>query len=627
MKVSYKAIMSVSVLMLSSIIFAADIGIIPDKVCPANLETITIHMDDEHTSNISKLTGWVGATESKTTFKFCRTNGDAFKPLSNGEDYAVLQLSESCPADSISFYRYFDNENTHNNNSFTGNIYPNSVGRNTRLKFCYFEGGDQGMDSFPDIGIAYGVFAPKNFSKSLASGTIYTDDENSNNANRLNIYGHNAIKSIIYAGRNTKLHVHKVKMQNNSIILLTSGEPEVHTVDKGKYKYYKIYAHAGDTVKVDLYDMDANANLYVRIGSQASVNVYDYKSDNGGESHDAIDESRSLTMNKKGDVYIAVHAPTYGCYNNVEHTIMASVSSGGGHEYGKAGKYEMRIKEDKNRDYTYYYPKNIANMAEKPPLIFMVPGGNENTAKGYTTLIKFMVSHGNAVLASKSSYGAYHIIDRLEKGIIDLAINDEVDTKKIGVFGHSTGGAHAFNVLKHFSDKGYGSNGRFIYSFDPFQLENMRKQELVNLANNYMNTNVIMFQSTVDGSGAGDTPLIPLRIYSLLASIPDEQKDYQVYEKDGHHYIEDKYISGKSFENRVANIQHVLEPLNALMAYTFDGVSSAKNIALGVGSDDPINDPISEKLKVDITLKFGGNHDCKPTEEGYFINSCDPQKW
>ncbi len=445
-------------------------------------------------------------------------------------------------------------------------------------------------------------------------------------------YVYIAVHAPLYGSYSKVKHSIKASIiRPNNTTRLRSGEPIVRTVDKGKYKYYKIKADAGDTVKVDLYDMDANGNLYVRVGSQASKERSDCKSVKGGHTHSAIPDSCSVSVNKNGYVYIAVYAPTDGCNNFVEHTIMASVSSGGGDDYGKAGKYEMRMKENKNREYTYYYPKDIANMRPKPPLIFMVPGGNGNTAKGYTTLIKFMVSHGNAVLASKSSYGAYHIIDRLEKGIIDLAINNEVDTTKIGVFGHSTGGAHAFNVLKHFSDKEkYGSNGRFIYSFDPYHIQGMHENELQALPTN---TNVIMFQSTKDGKspGPGESPRIPLKTYSLLTSIPSDQKDYQVYdEKQGHHYIEDNHIVGESFKDRVANIQHVLKPLDALMAYTFNGVSSAKSIALGVGSDHPISDGMVELDKLNEngdSVVFTKNSNCRVTgedKENYHINSCKP---
>jgi len=215
MKKVYKAVTGIIVLAISPTIFATDVGIIPDNNCPQGSESITIYMDDEDTHNESKLTGWVGATSSLTKFKFCRVNGDQFKPLSNGEAYAVLKLSDSCPNNSIEFSRFFDNEDDRNNNQTTGNIYPNIVNRNTTLKFCYFKGRASGMSSFPNIGINYGVFSPSNFALSIESGQIYTDDqddtEKAKNANGLNTHGHPEIRRIINGGKNTILRVNKVK--------------------------------------------------------------------------------------------------------------------------------------------------------------------------------------------------------------------------------------------------------------------------------------------------------------------------------------------------------------------------------------------------------------------------------
>ena len=244
MKVNYKIVVVTCALVLSSSIFAADIGVIPDKKCPANSKSISIYMDDEDNNNASKRTGWRGAIYGSTVFQFCRIDGDAFKPLSNGEDYAVLKLSDSCPNNSIEFDRYFDNEDNRNNNQSTGNIYPNIVGHNTHLKFCYFKGTNHGMDSFPNIGVEYGVFAPRNFSKSLASGTIFTDDEDKNNANKLNVHGHSAIKAIIHGGVNTTLYVHKVETQGGvtSLSILSS---RVEKIDQNSlYIYFKLNQNA-----------------------------------------------------------------------------------------------------------------------------------------------------------------------------------------------------------------------------------------------------------------------------------------------------------------------------------------------------------------------------------------------
>jgi len=213
MKVINKVLINTCALVLASNIFAADIGVIPDNKCPANSESISIYMDDEDSENNSTLTGWVGATEGGTKFKFCRVDGDMYEPLSNNEGYAVLKLDDTCPSGSIEFNRFFDNEDNNTNNQVSGNIYPNIVKHNTDLKFCYFKGNSNGMDSFPDIGVEYGVFAPKNFSKSLAGGTIHTDDEDKNNANKLNVHGYDEIKDIIHGGGNTDLYVHKVITQ------------------------------------------------------------------------------------------------------------------------------------------------------------------------------------------------------------------------------------------------------------------------------------------------------------------------------------------------------------------------------------------------------------------------------
>jgi len=370
-----------------------------------------------------------------------------------------------------------------------------------------------------------------------------------------------------------------------STVPLNSGVSIQGIADRHDYQHYKIHAFAGDTVKVDLYGMDADGDLYVRIGSKAyaSTSLSDCHSWKGRDDNGvAFDDSCSVTLNQDADVYIAVYA--VHCINNVQHSIVATINPGQ-NQYGNIGSFTNIKKEGSDRgDYTVYYPAGIASRSPKP-LIFMVAGGKDMTASRYQVLIKFMVSHGNTVLVSKGSINASDIIDRLEAGLNKLNIKPYVDTSKIGVVGHSTGGAHAFNVLKHFSDNdGYGSNGRFILSFDPYYIDSMSESDLQTLPSN---TNIIIVQSTKDGLGSDEqTPKVALTIYSLLDSIPDQHKDYQVHDSDGH-----GYIVGNSFNSsNVANMRHVLKPLDALMDYTFNKKASAQNTALGVGSDRPISD-------------------------------------
>jgi len=105
----------------------------------------------------------------------------------------------------------------------------------------------------------------------------------------------------------------------NEVTLLFSGIGKQGIADKDTYKHYKIYASAGDTVKVDLYDMDADGDLYVKIGSKASKTSVLCKSENSGKDV----ETCSVTLEDNADIYMAVYAAK--CIYNVQHTIKATI--------------------------------------------------------------------------------------------------------------------------------------------------------------------------------------------------------------------------------------------------------------------------------------------------------------
>jgi hypothetical protein len=165
-----------------------DVGVIPASACPSNFDQISIFMDDEDTSNGNDHAGWIGATQSgsNTRFVFCRVPGSFFKPLDSGEPYAVLRLGSACPAGSEAFSRTFDNEDTSNSNSSTGNIFPNTSTQSpskTTLGFCLFRGSAGAMIGFPNLGFSYGILARAHLSDSQLDGWIMTDDEDTSNAN------------------------------------------------------------------------------------------------------------------------------------------------------------------------------------------------------------------------------------------------------------------------------------------------------------------------------------------------------------------------------------------------------------------------------------------------------------
>ncbi len=79
----------------------------------------------------------------------------------------MLKLGTTCPNGSEELIRYFDNEDSGNNNSNSGNIAPStqsSAGTNVRM--CAFTRyplakctADSPLVEFPNVGFSYGVFA------------------------------------------------------------------------------------------------------------------------------------------------------------------------------------------------------------------------------------------------------------------------------------------------------------------------------------------------------------------------------------------------------------------------------------------------------------------------------------
>lgn len=214
-----------------------NVGIIPDApgLCPANSQRVWVDMDTEDRNNASWASPWTGATQTtgnSTRLEFCKVDGERFRRLTESESYkyryAVLKLDQNCPVGSVTFSRYFDNEDNNPQNSNSGNIWPSSQGRNTELQFCLFRKdpyradrnqGIRTMMSFPSLGVPYGVFVDADFdSQFLAPGTprgaLYMDDEDSSNENNYWAPDSNIAaeaQRIISHGSNTYLYTGKVK--------------------------------------------------------------------------------------------------------------------------------------------------------------------------------------------------------------------------------------------------------------------------------------------------------------------------------------------------------------------------------------------------------------------------------
>ena len=270
--------------------------------------------------------------------------------------------------------------------------------------------------------------------------------------------------------------------------------------------------------------------------------------------------------------------------NQLENNIEEDTEEESNRIYGVKGKYSVASpweEPDSNMSVVYY--PSIISKSSPTPVVFFAPGWESVNHKSYETLLKFIASHGYTVIYAKDDTGAYsgkHLIRYFREMMNNSEVEPYVDTSRIGVIGHSSGGGHAFKILKEFSDEGWGSKGRFLLSLDPWFAFDMNKSDMKALPSN---TNVVIIQFGKGGESKsnGTDTRVPLSEYYLLSSIPKSQKDYQVYESATHSYP----VGAKNYNE----MQGILKPLDALMEYTFKSSKNLKahQVALEVGSDDP----------------------------------------
>jgi hypothetical protein len=256
--------------------------------------------------------------------------------------------------------------------------------------------------------------------------------------------------------------------------------------------------------------------------------------------------------------------------------------------FGVKGSHEVKYEILQEQGAIFYYPSD-ASVSKQTPIVFLEPGwytnkldpNEHNSSSMYKTLIEFVVSQGYSLLyapTKEDSSNASTFIQALS----NQRVLEKVDTSKIGIIGHSSGGGHTFYLMKKFSQKGWGENGRFILSLDPWYAFGMEVKDINTLPNN---TNIIIQKFSKNQS---TDPRITLSEYSWLASIDAKKKDYQVYSGVGHSYPQDYSRFEKVKEKNVTAMIYTLKPLDALMEYTFKNNSIAREIALEVGSDKPI---------------------------------------
>ncbi len=282
--------------------------------------------------------------------------------------------------------------------------------------------------------------------------------------------------------------------------------------------------------------------------------------------------------------------------------------------YGKAGNNAIApiITEPLNGNAVAIMPKGVTS--ENPiPVVFFAPGFKGTDYNKYITLLNFIASHGYAVIFAKdfSGMNSDGMITSFKQMVASPSISSLIDTTRIGVIGHSSGGGHTFKILSNFKEtKGWGENGRFILALEPWFALGMHETNMKALP---ANTNVVFQQYGEGGNNTRNNtdPRIPLTLYYLLESISDNQKDYQIFVNADHGY--------PSGNNDYSDKQGILKTLDALMEVTFKGSpgKGSQQLALELGNDDPYND--GHGIQV---VNLISNYKYKCNGSNTYINHC-----
>ena len=160
-----------------------------------------IRLDEENTNNQSglvegyRLKLFNPSSEGAAWFLICPV--DARKLHRTPYDYMVFRLDEHCPDGTYPVKRHHDAEDTKTFNHYVGSIWPNKVGKDVDLEFCFVPRVDEPDKKFP-FGTKYGVFANPDASidpahvhylTQIKHGKFFIDDEDTNNQNKWDYYG------------------------------------------------------------------------------------------------------------------------------------------------------------------------------------------------------------------------------------------------------------------------------------------------------------------------------------------------------------------------------------------------------------------------------------------------------
>jgi hypothetical protein len=271
--------------------------------------------------------------------------------------------------------------------------------------------------------------------------------------------------------------------------------------------------------------------------------------------------------------------------------------------YGADGTHTVGIISFTNPNFLtkkieIYYPSDITT---KVPAIFYSHAYGGNNSDNISGFLNFVAMKGYAIVFVPYQTTGVTNNERyanLLEGFRLAARNypSIIDTTRVGFVGWSFGGGASFaNAYTCFTENNWGSNGRFIYAMAQWYSLNITQEQLQSFpSDTKLLTEIFNDDETNDHRMAVD-------IFNTI-NIPVSEKDYIMVKSDtiaGYAYTADHTVPQTSAEFDALDYYAIFRLFDALCDYTFYGNSSAKEVALGNGSDTQITMPAGLKKLVE----------------------------
>jgi len=263
--------------------------------------------------------------------------------------------------------------------------------------------------------------------------------------------------------------------------------------------------------------------------------------------------------------------------------------------YGKDGDYEIAeasftSPEYSQKNVTILYPKGVTS--PRPTVFYLHGFGGENISS-WLGILHFVARKGYTVVFSpyptlnSSIDGRYDVMWAGIRAAVKKYPN-LIDSTKVGFVGHSFGGGAAVALShKAFVEKGWGENGRFIFTLAPWYAYQITNEQLKDFP-----ANTKLISQVYDDDDVNDHRMA-IDIFKNM-NIPASEKDFILVKKsvvEGYTYTAEHNLPSSLKAYDAYDYYCLYRLLDALMDYSFNKSAAGKNVALGNGSAEQITLP------------------------------------